>query len=361
MALRVHGALAAATAALGLCLFSIGCDDAKKPPPPVDAGLPDADTGPIVGGRLGQALASAAQAPAAPPPNSNAGAGGPPESGIFEAAAATAAHAPGAPPKLEIFGEGTEPRASLTYALPAGGERKTSILLSTRVLQQALPPITIELVIKPEKAKGDDKKKADDKSAAPASSLVVAKVGNARGMQGDLTDDLKKKMKDVVIRYRITPNGILSDLATELPKDPGPAIELITGALADAISAMIAPVPDKPMGAGGYWMVTDRTRSSGVDVVRYRVVKVEKTDGKTATLSIEARQYAANPSFSLPIIKEQGLSLERYESQGKGEIDLGGDPFLPARGQIALLAQSLIKGQRMVLQTETKAALGSAP
>jgi len=346
-------------AALGLCLFSIGCDDDKKPPPPVDAGLPDADNGPIVGGRLGQALASAAQAPAAPPPSADAGAG-PPETGIFDAAAATAAHAPGAPPKIEVFGEGTEPRASLSYALPAGGERKTSILLSTRVLQQALPPISIELVIKPEKAKGDDKKKADDK-ATPASALVVAKVGNARGMQGDLTDDLKKKMKDVVIRYRITPSGILSDLAAELPKDPGPAIELISGALVDAISAMIAPVPDKPMGAGGYWMVTDRTRSSGVDVVRYRVVKVEKTDGKTATLSIEARQYASNPGFSLPIIKEQDLSLERYESQGKGEIELGTDPFLPARGQIALLAQSLIKGQRMVLQTETKAALGSAP
>jgi hypothetical protein len=354
------GALGAATAALGLCLLAIGCDD-KKPPPPVDAGMPDADTGPIVGGRLGQALASAAQAPTAAP--QTAGPAGPPENGIMDAEAASKAHAPGAPPKLEVLGEGSEPRATLAYDLPTGSERKARLILSTRVMQQGLPPISLDVTLKPEKAKGDDKKKADDKAAAPpAGTVVVGKIGDAKALQGELQEDLKKKMKDIQLRYRLTPNGVMTDLAIELPKDPGPALQIISNALKDALSVMIAPLPDKPVGVGGYWMVTDRARSSGADVIRYRVMKVEKLDGKNATLSIEARQYATNPTFSLaPITPPDGLPLDGYAAQGKGKIELGAPPFLPAGGTIELVTQAINKSQRMMLQTGTNVSIDSAP
>lgn len=357
MALRIPATLGAGLATLGLCLLALGCDDDKKPSLAVDAGAPDADTGPMVGGRLGQAIASAAQAPAAPPAGSAAD--GPPESGIMTPEAANKALAPGAPPKIEVLGEGSEPRATLAYEI--SGERKLKLTLATRVAQQQLPPLTLDLTLKPEKAKGDDKKKADDKAAAPAGTLVVGKIGGFQVQQAKLEEALEKKLKEMVVRYRITPNGMLSDLAVELPKDPGDLVQLYGSALSDALSALIAPLPDKPVGLGGFWMVTDRTRSSGVEVVRYRVLKVEKLDGKNATLSLELRQYASNPSFSLPpITKDQTVPLEGYAAQGKGKFELGSAPFLPASGTTELVAQALNKSQRMMLQTGTNIGIDTA-
>ncbi|MDI1432218.1 hypothetical protein [Polyangium sorediatum] len=368
MALRANVARGASMIALGLVISTIGCQEEKKPAAPIaDAGA-DAQTGPVVGGKLGEALAAAAQAP---PPAQSAGpkdaAGGPPESGIFEPAAADAAFSPTATPKLEIFGDGSDPKVPLSYAFAGGDERKTTLLLQVRAAQQGLPPLIVELVFKADKAK-DDKKKTDKAAEpAPAGQPVVVKIAAVKAIRGDVPAELKN-LKDSVIRYRLGPSGIATDLAIEYPKDSTPGIELVTGSLVDAVLASTVPLPDKPVGVGAYWMVTDRARSSGVDVLRYRVAKVEKLDGKRATLSLEVRQYAANATLGLPgLPKDVPVSLERYESRGKGEIEVGDTRFMPERGQIALVMQSLLKspnqpaGQQLVIQTETKAALGAAP
>ncbi|MDI1445850.1 hypothetical protein [Polyangium sp. 6x1] len=367
MALRANVARCASMIALGLVVSTIGCQEEKKPAAPiVDAGT-DAQTGPVVGGKLGEALAAAAQAPPAQSAAPKDGpAGGPPESGIFEPAAADAAHAPTAAPKIELFGDGSEPKVPLSYAFAGGDERKTTLLLQVRAAQQGLPPLIVELVFKADKAK-DDKKTDKAAEAAPAGKPVVVKLGAVKAIRGDVPAELKN-LKDSVIRYRLQPSGIATDLAVEYPKDSTPGIELVTGSLVDAVLASTVPLPDKPVGVGAYWMVTDRARSSGVDVLRYRVAKVEKLDGKRATLSLEVRQYAANTTLGLPgLPKDVPVSLERYESRGKGELEVGDTRFMPERGQIALVMQSLLKspnqpaGQQLVIQTETKAALGAAP
>jgi hypothetical protein len=366
MALRAP--LATCAIALGLVVSTIGCQDEKKPAAPItDAGA-DAQTGPVVGGKLGEALAAAAQAPpvqSAGPKGS--GPGGPPESGIFEPAAADAAHAAAAAPKIELFGDGSDPKVPLSYAFSSGDERKTTMLLQVSAGQQKLPPLIVELAFKAEKSK-DDKKKSDKAAeVAPAGQLVVVKLAAVKAIRGDLPPEIKN-LKDSVIRYRLQPSGIATDLAIEYPKDSNPGIELMMGAIVDAVLTATVPLPDKPIGIGGYWMVTDRTRSSGVDVLRYRVAKVEKLDGKRATLSLEVRQYATNTTLGLPgLPKDVPVSLERYEGRGKGELEVGETLFLPERGQIGIGMQSILKspnqpaGQQLVIQTETKAVLGAAP
>ncbi|MRG91066.1 hypothetical protein [Polyangium spumosum] len=366
----MNEARGASLIALGLVLSlsTIGCQEEKKPAAPVtDAGA-DAQTGPVVGGKLGEALAQAAQAPpvqdAGP---KDGGAGGPPETGIFEPAAADAAHAPNAAPKLELFGEGADPKVPLSYAFAGGDERKTTLLLQVRAAQTGLPPVIVDLAFKAEKSK-DDKKKSDPAAgAAPAGQPVVVKLAAVKPIRGDLPAELKN-IKDSVIRYRLGPSGTATDLVVEYPKESNAMIELMVSSLADAVLAATVPLPEKPIGVGAYWMVTDRARSSGVDVLRYRVAKVEKLDGKRATLSLEVRQYATNTTLGLPgLPKDVSVSLDRFESRGKGEIEVGDTKFMPDRGQIALVMQSLLKspgqpaGQQLVIQTETKAALGAAP
>jgi hypothetical protein len=88
-------------------------------------------------------------------------------------------------------------------------------------------------------------------------------------------------------------------------------------------------------------MVTDRSTSFGVEVVRYRVVKVEKIDQGRATLSLDTRQYAAKGEIDLGAASKGAMPIDRFDSQGKGSIEWTAGALLPPNSQIVqgLLAQ----------------------
>lgn len=370
---RVYGSLCVGTAALFMAVALAACDDGKRNTN-ADAGVPDAGvTGPVLGGKLGQAVAAAQSA--GPVEKQDKPDGGPPETGIFAAGAADAAFAPNAPPSVQIFEQGKDPKLPLTYAFASGSERKATILLQVRAAQAALAPLMVALVFKSEKPKDEKKKDKDkdndkqqDKPVDPTSLPVTVKLAEVKPLRGgDVGADLEN-LKDVVLRYRLTPLGVPTDFAIEYPKKSSEAIELVMGSLIDAVLGMTVPLPDKPVGVGAYWMVTDRGRSSGVDMIRYRVAKVMKIDDKAATLSLDVRQYAANSNFALPgMPKDIQVSLEKYESQGKGEVTLGPDAFLPGKGQYNIMMQSLLaspqqqQGQKLMIQTDVRAALSNTP
>lgn len=366
---RLYGSSRASAAILMLVASLAACNEEKRNTN-IDAGVPDAGaTGPILGGKLGQAVAAAQSA--APVQKEDRPDGAPPESGIFGAGEADAKQSPTAPPALQMFSEGSDPKLPLAYTFAPGAERKATILLQVRAAQAALPPMTVAYLFKSEKPKDEkktDKDKDKDKPAASSGLPVTVKIEEVKPLRGGSLGPDFDGLKDVVLRYRLTPNGVPTELAIEYPKKSNDAIELVTGALLDAVLGMTIPLPDKPVGAGAYWMVSDRARSSGVDVVRYRVAKVVKIDDKTATLSLDIRQYAANSNFALPgMPKEIQVALEKYESQGKGEVSLGPDAFLPGKGQINVVMQSALsspqqqQGQRLMIQTEVRAALSNTP
>ena len=372
MLIRVHGFPRVGAAALLLAVALAACNDEKRNTSSADAGAPDASAnGPVLGGKLGEAVAAAASAGPMEPADKREG--GPPETGIFTPALADKEVAASGPPKLQMFSEGSDPKLPLAYTFSTGTERKATVLLQVRAAQSQLTPLTIALVFKSEKPKDDkkaDKDKDKDKPADTAGLPVTMKIAEVKSLRGGNIGADLENLKDVVVRYRLTPVGVPTDVAIEYPKKSSDAIELVTGALLDAVMGMTLPLPDKPVGAGAYWMVTDRTRSSGVDVVRYRVAKVVKIEDKTATLSLDVRQYAANSGFALPgMPKEIQVSLEKYEAQGKGEVSLGPDAFLPGKGQINVVMQSLLSspqqqqqpGQRLMIQTDVRAALSPTP
>lgn len=364
---RLNGSSRTSAAILLLAASLAACNDEKRNTN-VDAGAPDAGvTGPILGGKLGQAVAAAQSA--APVQKEERPDGAPPESGIFGPGEADAKQSPTAPPGLQMFSEGSDPKIPLAYAITPGAERKATILLQTRAAQAALPPMTIAYVFKSEKPKDEKKTDKDKDKPAPTGLPVTVKIEEVKPLRGGSLGAELEGLKDVVLRYRLTPNGVPTELAIEYPKKSNEAIELVTGALVDVVLGMTVPVPDKPVGVGAYWMVSDRARSSGVDVVRYRVAKVVKIEDKTATVSLDVRQYAANSNFALPgMPKEIQVALEKYDSQGKGEVSLGPDAFLPGKGQINVVMQSALsspqqpqQGQRLMIQTDVRAALSNTP
>lgn len=344
---RVTGRLAGMwTSKVALLVLSLaipaGCgDENKKPIAAVDAGPADAGSKPLPGGKLGEALRDLASANASA--NSEPG-GGPPQTGIFEAGAADKEIGPNAQPVLKVIDDGSEPRVSVQPADASKEEKFPFVLVLALGGKSVLPPLVIDLTVGPEKSESKDKpEKPGDKPAPSASAAVapssgpprvVATIGDVslaeggKGAPKELTDALSK-MKGSSVSFVLTKTGPV-DIKRQLNKDAqkqpelGKLLDLQLRAISEGLSSLYVATPDKPVGVGGYWMVTDRHQSMGVEVVRYRVFKVTKVEGKNASVSLDVRQYAVNDKIDLPELGGQldGLSLGRYVTQGKAVLDL---------------------------------------
>ena len=329
-------------AALSLAMVA-GCGDEKKPTP-VDAGVSDAGNKPAPGGKLGEALRDLASANASA---SSEPGGGPPPTGIFEPGAADKEVPPNTPPTLKVIDDGVPPRVSVQPADASKEEKLPFVLVLALGGKSILPPLIIDLTVGPEKIEGT-KEKGDkgDKPAASASAAVepakgpprvVATVGAVNLAEGakeapkELTDALGK-LKGSTISFVLTKTGPV-DVQRKLAKDAEKQLDLHLRAIAEGLSGLYVAAPDKPVGVGGYWMVTDRHQSMGVEVIRYRVFKVTKVEGNNASVSLDVRQYAVNDKIDIPELgpQLQGLSLGRYQTQGKAVLDLEpGHVFPPA-------------------------------
>lgn len=376
----LRAALAALTLTLGLA--AAGCEDEKAKTSPADAGAQDSGPQIVLGGKLGAAVAAAAAPSASAAAGAKAGADaageGPPENGVMGPTAADKAHPPGAPPKVELFEQGAEPRVALAPKLVGGAEQKLTLSLGLR----AQMPLSVDVAVafKVEKPK-DDKKKADPKkdaeAAAPAGAgapllNVVGKVtGASVSAQSNVPEELAKvvaTLKGSQIRFKMAPDGTASEFTQELGKDSDKGIESILKALNESLSIVLAPAPSKPVGAGAYWMVTDRAPSSGAEMLRYRVFRVASAGADGAKLSVELRQYSVETTLSVAGAGQGGgevkLTIDKFESRGKGEISWGPATFLPPAGEVQGQTQALVvppgqPNQRAQVQTEVRLKLSS--
>ncbi|NUQ74029.1 MAG: hypothetical protein HUU21_10780, partial [Polyangiaceae bacterium] len=275
--------------------------------------------------------------------------GAPPENGIMGPVAADKAHPPGAPPKVELLSEGSEPRVALAPKLAAGAEQKVTLSV-----QRSQMPLSIDLAIafKVDKAKDDKKKKPDAAKGeaapeGPAGALAV--VGKIEGAsvtaQVEVPEDLTKAvtaLKGSQIRFLMTPDGAATHFTRELSKGADRVLDAELETIIEAFSTILAPMPQKPVGVGAYWMVTDRGRSLGAEMVRYRVFRVLSAGAEGAKLAVELRQYSTAPSLNVP--DQQGgqmaLQLDKFDSQGKGEVNWAGG-FLPSASDMQSQVQAL--------------------
>lgn len=298
---------------LGSCLALLGCTEEKTEK--IDAGGIDAGSpGLVVGGKLGQALASAQQQGAKAPPSGAKDGDGPPENGVFTPAGADKA-VPKDGMKIDLVSDGSEPRAQLAYKIP--DEQKTALSVLIRTGQQGIPPLTFGLTLKKDKPK-DAKDDAKTDGASIVGTVTSVSLPREGGALPKDAADLLGKLKGTEIRYSMGNDGVIKGSSYKLSKDADPGLENAVASVAESLVLLTPAFPQKPVGLGAYWMVGDRASSFGVDVVRYRLFKIEKIEKDQVSLSIDVRQYAGKPDVELG--KGQKFTLDRFESQGKGSV-----------------------------------------
>lgn len=295
-------------------------------------------------------------------PNS---AGGPPLNGIFGPGEADKAAAKGAPATFALANDGAEPRVQLGPALKAGLKRSGTVDIATQSdPQQGAIPIQFGVTLevnkpKPEKAEGDAP------AAAVTSSTVVVKVTsakiNAPGVPADLSNAVSK-LKGSRIDYTVGADGVASGMHIEIAKGVDAGFRDPVQALADLLASVTLPVPNKPVGVGAFWMVTTRDVVMGLDVVSYRLVKVEKVEGTSVSLSLNTKRYAASPAFELDgLPPEAPKTMGEFRSAAEGKLTLSAGEVLPKSGEVQSLIGAALGAvetkQRAMVQVQSRANL----
>lgn len=293
------------------------------------------------------ALAKAVAAAKAEEPGSSAAAAGsnePPENGVFAPGAADKAMAKGAAPKLVMGGDGAAPRVKIASMQPPPGfKRPAEMQFSLRTGSGGLPPLSVSLELEAKKPKQG---KTDKTASGPAKVDMVASIAGAKvadataGIPQDFQDQISK-LKGSHIAYAVAPDGAGSDFRVELPKGADPALENIVSSLAETMATLTVPFPDKPVGTGAYWMVTSRETLAGIDVVAYRLVKVESIAGDTLTLSVGTKRYAASDKIDVPGLPAdmKDVSLASFDASSDGTLQVQKDTPFPIS---ASLTQTLM-------------------
>jgi len=176
---------------------------------------------------------------------------------------------------------------------------------------------------------------------------VVGKItGAGVTAQVEVPENITKAvttLKGSQIRFFVGPDGTTHDFTRELAKDADKDLDNELEAIIETFSTVLAPVPQKPVGVGAYWMVTDRGKTLGAEMVRYRVFRLLSAGAEGTKLAVELRQYSTEPNLNVPT--QQGgmtaLALDKFDSQGKGEVTWGPAGFLPSAAEVQAQTQAL--------------------
>lgn len=350
-----------------LCSGLIACQGDKGAGAAGSASASGTQTKPPVDSRIASAVESAAK-----PQGSGAADDGPPPNGVFPPGEADRAVPPGSPRKLELLDKGSEPRAVLRPATGATWPKSIDITVAQRLGPQAMPTLDYSLAFK---AGGDgakaDGKKADDQAepAVPAAqqlTIAIKKVSLSRAQPGSVPREVEKeiaKLEGTKITGQLGADGAPGALQVTLPKGADPTLRPVLDSLLTAIDYLLVPVPAEAVGAGAYWMVADRAKPIGLDVVRYRVYRVKELSGQTATLSAEVRQYSVGGPVQLGAAAGNDVTPSGFESAGQAALTMAVGAAVPATLEIGLplrmqLGGANKAGQAMMLQADFAARAG---
>jgi hypothetical protein len=258
----------------------------------------------------------------------------PPPQGVFAPGQADRYIKQGAALKLDIFQDGGAPKSTLWMMPEDGSKHALTVEVGGQMDGRPLPMLRYELSV----AVSAPKAKEGESSPMPTVTFVLDSAKSSAQQAGRLPAALQKeiaKLKGSKIIASLSAYGSVDQTKTEMADGVMEGLALILDRLAMALSMVVGPMPTEPVGVGAYWMARDRARLGGVDVLRYRVTRVESVSNGQTKLKMDVKHYAAT-SKSLPSGAPEGLVVSQFQSQALAELVKVPGQFLPVSGQINL-------------------------
>jgi hypothetical protein len=294
-----------------------------------DAGLEDAGGLAKLDPELAEAVAAASAR--APTPNLDADQGPPPR-GIFTPVRADKEARKGSRARVDLGSDGADPKVSFLPAqLEAASKVKGTIQVQVQQGQQGGLPIQFALSVEAQKPKEGEAPEGSVKMVAKITDAKVPVAGAGQEVTG-----LIGKLKGARVTYVVAQNGEGSGYGVEVPAGAPPDLSIWLETLRDAIALVTIPVPAKPLGVGAYWMVTSREGVLGLDLVSYRMVKIEAMDKGVATLSVNAKRYAASPALDLKGLPDSvPKEMAEFQSATESRLEVKPGSGFPLGGELS--------------------------
>lgn len=314
---------------LGIGLWAIGCE---KDPPSNAAPSSAESAAPktkALDPDLAEAVAAASAgigAHAAP-----GAAGGPPPNGIFAPGAADKEIQRGQRPKITLGSDGAEPRVALRPAQPKPGTRhETTLRLSVQSgPNQGSLPVDFGLTFEAQKPKGEQGEIDEIPVQVKVTSARIALSGAPKELETSVA-----KLKGAKIDYLVLPDGGTTAHRTEVPKGAEESLADMVRWLSETIALLTLPVPDKPVGKGAYWMAATRDGMTGLDLVTYRLVKVEQVEGEKVTVNVNTKRYSATSTFDMPgLPPDVPKSLVEFQAIAESSLEMTPGRGFPSGGR----------------------------
>lgn len=356
-------------AAVALIGFAAGCEEEPPPAAQAPAESPE-EKKPAVDPKIASAMA-AAEASA----RSEAKPGGdqrlePPPDGMLDAATAARELPVGSPAQLVLGGEGSAPRVRLGVdRIGAGAGPAGKLVLSYRAGGSMMP--TIELDLKPKvTASAAPTEPASVSSAGEAGRVALrfalAGVHPVENQPGRLPENARAeiaKLNGSSVELTLSPEGALVSARHEVAGN-NPDLEPLVAGSAEALSSVVLPYPDVPVGAGAFWMVKSREAAQGSSVLAYRMVKLTELTPTQAKLTVSTRRYLLASSLATPGLPPH--RVRRFESEGEATLSVRPGSLYPERaesrdGFMALVTPDDRPSQAVPIQSELSATLTFGP
>jgi hypothetical protein len=265
----------------------------------------------------------------------------------------------GALPKITLGSEGSDPKVLLGVSKsPPKLSGTIQVALQSDPRDGAIP-VLVSLQI--------ESKKPDAASVdkSPVSLPVTVHITGAKIDAPNVPQDIDAKiakLKGSKLDYSILPGGAGAGFRVEVPKGAPDDFRDVIRSLSDSLSLLTIPYPDKPLGAGAYFMVTSREDFLGNDLVSYRLIKVKQVTATSATLDVSNKRYAASRAFEFPgMPPEMDKNLADFQATSDGTVEVPVGSLLPTKGQMSSVLAAQFGAQdpkqRAVLQFQSRAQL----
>jgi hypothetical protein len=305
------------------------CVACKNDQPPSKEAAPTA-TAPEPEAKIKSVFTAEPAGTAAPPGQA------PPPTGVFAPGEADKAHPKGAPATIEVIDKGAEPRVTLKTPLEPGYGQTVKLLIGLRMGGGVLPNVVYTLKVA-------SPKKDDDDEVLPGepTSLVatITDAALAEQQPGQIPEQLRKLITEVKgsrIETSVLPNGALQGVKVTYGEDlKEQGVRAFVDSIGDVMGYFFSPYPDEPIGKGGYWISHDRLSIQSLDLVRYRVTKVEELKGDEMLLSVQLRHYLAGGDISALVGKDQpGIVAGGFDSAGQAQLARKTGSLFPLTGEM---------------------------
>lgn len=315
---------------VGIGLGFLACQKesvSSEAPRAVDSAPKAAALDPALAEAVAAASAGIGPGQALSPANS----GGPPPNGIFAPGAADKELLRGQLPKITLGSEGSEPRVTLGSAQPKPGSRRA---LSFKISTQSAPnqgalPIELSVLLEAQKPRGDE---GHVNEVPVVARITAARVG-LTGAPRELEDGVAR-LKGAKVEYLVLPDGAGTGFRFDVPKGAPSDLSDVVRSLSDLLAVITLPYPNKPVGVGALWMATSRDTALGLDVVTYRLVKVEKATPNSVVIGINTKRYAADSNFQIPgLPPDAPRSMQEFQALAEGTLELEPGKDFPVAGR----------------------------